>query len=68
MKKIYSILWLSGCVLASLAGFGAFIFLFGPDFNIYWFIVSPIILAFYQLPAVYLFWLWKKWKRKNENN
>ena len=47
-------------ILASLAGFAAFILLIIPDFNIYWLIVSPIILAFYQAPAVYLYWLWKK--------
>lgn len=47
-------------ILASLAGFAAFILLIIPDFNIYWLIVSPIILAFYQAPAVYLCWLWKK--------
>ena len=47
-------------LLASLAGFAAFILLIIPDFNIYWLIVSPIILAFYQAPAVYLYWLWKK--------
>ena len=53
-------LLLPASILASLAGFAAFIFLIIPDFNVYWLIVSPIILAFYQAPAVYLYWLWKK--------
>jgi len=53
-------LLLPASILASLAGFAAFIILIIPDFNIYWLIVSPIILAFYQAPAVYLYWLWKK--------
>jgi len=47
-------------ILASLAGFAAFIILIIPDFNIYWLIISPIIIAFYQAPAVYIYWLWKK--------
>jgi hypothetical protein len=47
-------------LLASLAGWAAFIILIIPDFNIYWLIVSPIIIAFYQAPAVYIYWLWKK--------
>ena len=53
-------LLLPASILASLSGFAAFIILIIPDFNIYWLIVSPIILAFYQAPAVYLYWLWKK--------
>lgn len=53
-------LLLPASILASLAGFAAFILLIIPDFNIYLLIVSPIILAFYQAPAVYLYWLWKK--------
>jgi len=60
MKKVYSYLWLAGIFIASAAGIAGFIFLFVLDFNIYWLILSPIILALYQAPAVYLFWLWKK--------
>jgi len=67
VKKIYSVLWLTACVLTSLAGFAVFIFLFAPDFNIYWFILSPMILAIYQIPAVYLYWLWKKKKKKEKD-
>ena len=53
-------LLLVGSILASLAGIAAFIILIIPDYNIYMFIITPIILAFYQAPAAYLFWLWKK--------
>ncbi|MBN2246400.1 MAG: hypothetical protein JW755_11215 [Candidatus Aminicenantes bacterium] len=53
-------LLLPASLFASLAGLAAFIILIIPDFNIYWLIVSPIIIAFYQAPAVYIYWLWKK--------
>jgi hypothetical protein len=32
--------------------------------NVYWFILSPLILAVYQMPAVVLFWLWKRGKKR----
>lgn len=67
-KKIYSVLWLAACVLLSLLGFAVFIFLFVPIINVFWFILSPIILATYQIPAVYLYWRWKKWKGRSDNN
>jgi hypothetical protein len=63
-KKNYSYLLLVASILASLIGILAFIYLFVLDFNIYWFIFWPMIFALYQSPAVYLFWLWKKQKRK----
>ncbi|MFW6131297.1 MAG: hypothetical protein ACOC5F_01720 [Candidatus Aminicenantaceae bacterium] len=66
MKKITSILWLSSCVLLSIGGVLFFVFLFAPDFNVFWFILSPIILALYQTPAVALFWLYKKKKNQNQ--
>ncbi|HEN20819.1 MAG TPA: hypothetical protein ENN86_02295 [Desulfobacteraceae bacterium] len=53
-------LLLPAALIASVAGVAAFIILIIPDFNIYWLIVSPIIIAFYQAPAVYIYWLWKK--------
>ena len=69
VKKIYSILWLAACVMLSLGGVAAFIFLFAPIFNIYWLILSPIIIAMYQIPAVYLYSRWKKWKKQaNDQN
>ena len=60
MKNIYSYLWLGGVFLTSAAGIALFIILFVPDFNVYWLILSPIIISLYQAPAVFLYWLWKK--------
>jgi len=51
-------------ILLSLAGLGGFVALFARDFNVYWLILSPVIIALYQLPAVYVFWLYKKRTRK----
>ncbi len=62
VKKMHSIFWLAACVLLSLVGIAAFIFLFIPIMNVFWFILSPIVFAMYQLPAVYLYWRWKRWK------
>lgn len=64
VKKIHSYLLLTASVLASLSGVALFVFLFVLDFNIYWLILSPVIFAIYQGPAVYLYWLWKK--KKND--
>jgi hypothetical protein len=60
MKKVVSYLWLGGVFLASAGGIALFVILFIPDFNIYWVILSPIIFALYQSPAVFLYYLWKK--------
>jgi membrane protein implicated in regulation of membrane protease activity len=60
MKKSYSFLMLGGSFLASVVGIAAFIYLFVLDFNIYWLILAPVILAVYQIPAVVIFWLWKR--------
>lgn len=68
MKEIFSHLLLAASILASLAGVAAFVFLFAPDFNIYWLILSPIIIALYQTPAVFLYRLWKKRKRQKTGN
>ena len=62
MKKIYLYFLLVASILASLAGIALFIILFVPDFNIYWLIISPIIIALYQAPAAYLFYLYRKTK------
>ncbi len=47
-------------VLFSAAGLAGFLYLFVRDFNIYWLILSPVIIALYQVPAVFVFWLHKK--------
>ncbi len=64
MKKLYVNLLLIGSVTAAAGGIVGFFILFLPDFNIYWLILSPIIIAFYEAPAVLLFWLYKKQKEK----
>lgn len=64
MKKFTLNLLLVSSVLASLAGIALFIILFVPDFNIYWLIVSPIIIALYQAPAAFLFYLYRKTKHR----
>ncbi len=68
VKKIHSVLWLTACAVLSLVGIAAFIFLFVPIINVFWFILSPIIIAMYQVPAVYLYWRWKKWRKRSMDN
>ena len=65
MPKIISALWLAGCALLSLAGIAAFIYLFMLDLNIFYLIISPVILAVYQFPAVLVFRMWRGWKRRH---
>lgn len=64
MKKLYLYLLLFASIMAFIAGIALFIILFVPDFNIYWLIISPIIIALYQAPAAYLFYLYRKTKRR----
>jgi predicted membrane protein len=64
VKKLYLYLLLFASIMASIGGFALFAILFIPDFNIYWLIISPIILALYQAPAAYLFYLYRKTKHK----
>jgi Ca2+/Na+ antiporter len=47
-------------ILLSAAGVAGFIYLFVLDFNIYWLFLSPIIIALYQVPAAFVFWLYKR--------
>jgi hypothetical protein len=65
LNKTISFLWVAASVMLSLAGIAAFILLFALDFSVYWLILSPIILALYQFPAVFVFWLWKKKTRQS---
>ncbi len=55
---------LVAAIILSLLGASAFVFLFARDFNIYWLILSPIIFSIYQFPAVLLFWLYKRKKKR----
>jgi hypothetical protein len=54
-----AILLVASIVLA-LTGIGAFLWIFVPHFNIYWLILSPVIITLYELPAVYVFWHYRK--------
>jgi len=67
VNKTILYLLLCASIIACIGGIVLFIVLFTPDFNIYWLILSPIILALYQAPAAYLFRLYKKTKRKAQN-
>jgi hypothetical protein len=64
VKKLYLYLLLFASIMAFIGGIALFIILFMPDFNIYWLIISPIILALYQAPAAYLFYLYRKTKHR----
>ncbi|MBE3109007.1 MAG: hypothetical protein IMZ54_13155 [Acidobacteria bacterium] len=52
--------YLAAAVVLSLAGIGGFVFLFAGNFNIYWLILSPVIVTLYEFPAVYAFRLYRK--------
>ena len=66
MSKIIPYLFLCASIAAFIGGIVLFIVLFTPDFNIYWLILSPIIIALYLAPAAYLFRQYKRTKRKAE--
>jgi hypothetical protein len=65
MKKVTSILLLTAAILLSAGGIAGFALLFVRDMNVFWVILSPIIFAMYQIPAVFMFWLWKRKCRKS---
>ena len=58
--KTGATLYLAAAVVLGLAGIGGFVFLFARNFNIYWLILSPVIITLYELPAVYAFRLYRK--------
>jgi hypothetical protein len=66
MRRLITALLPFGAVLFSLGGIAAFAFLFIPRMNIYWFILSPLILAVYQMPAAALVWIWRRRKKREE--
>ena len=59
-------LLLAAAVLLSLAGIGGFIIIFARDFTIYWLILAPVIITLYQLPAFYVFWLYRRRRRRRK--
>ncbi len=56
--------WLTGALVLALGGLAGFILIFVRHMNVYWFILSPIILAVYEIPAVMVYGTWKKRRRK----
>jgi len=65
MKNVVSTLLLAAAILLSIGGIAGFVLLFVRDMNVFWLILSPIIFAMYQIPAVFLIWLWKKKRQKS---
>ncbi|MEE8603781.1 MAG: hypothetical protein V3S65_00275 [Candidatus Aminicenantaceae bacterium] len=61
--KINPHVWLVIAIVAMVGGLAAFFFLFILDLTIYWLILAPVIMAIYQIPATYFFWLYKRTKR-----
>ncbi len=55
--------YLVAAVFLGLAGIGAFVWIFVRNFNIYWLILSPVIITLYELPAFYAFWLYRRKSR-----
>ncbi len=53
-------LWLAGALVLALGGLGGFILIFVRHMNVYWFILSPIILAVYEIPAVAVYGMGKR--------
>ena len=52
--------YLIASIVLGLAGIGGFVWIFARNFNIYWLILSPVIITLYELPAVYAFRLYRK--------
>jgi Ca2+/Na+ antiporter len=59
-QKKKSVLLLALSILLSIGGLAGFIYLFILDFNFYWLFLSPVIIALYQIPAAFVFWLYKR--------
>lgn len=64
MARLLTALLPAGAILFCLGGLVAYVVLFIPRMNVYWFILSPLILAVYQIPAVVLVWIWKRRKAR----
>jgi riboflavin transporter FmnP len=52
--------------LLSLGGLAAFVVLFIRRMNVYWFILSPLIFAVYQIPAAAVYFFWKRRRSPGE--
>jgi len=53
--KVPSWPWIVAAAVLSLAGLAGFIILFVRHMTVWWFILSPIILAVYQIPAALVY-------------
>jgi len=58
-------LGLTAALVLALGGLAGFILIFVRHMNVYWFILSPIILAVYEIPAVTVYGTWKKRRERN---
>ncbi|MCX6559607.1 MAG: hypothetical protein NTZ26_03760 [Candidatus Aminicenantes bacterium] len=63
MRRTGTFLFLAASVVFSLGGLTAFVLIFARHMNVYWFILSPLILAVYQFPGVVMLWLWRRRKK-----
>ena len=50
-------------VVLAVAGIVAFVWISLLNFTVYWLILSPVIIAVYELPAFYAFWLYRRKRR-----
>jgi hypothetical protein len=64
MVDIKAKAYLLASIMLGAAGIGAFIWIFARDFNVYLLILSPVIIVVYELPAVYVFWLYRRKTRQ----
>jgi len=63
MGKAASALLLAAAVLLSASGLAFAVWLIISNFSLIWLILSPVIIAFYQSPAAFVF---RFWKRRNK--
>jgi Ca2+/Na+ antiporter len=59
-RKKGPVLLLALSILLAVLGLAGFIYLFVLDFNVYWLFLAPVIIALYEIPAAFFFWLYKK--------
>ena len=59
-RKKGPVLLLALSILLAILGLAGFIYLFVLDFNVYWLFLAPVIIALYQIPAAFFFWLYRK--------
>lgn len=60
MSKTGSVFWLVAAGLLSAGGLAFSLWLIITNFSLIWLIISPVLIAFYQSPAVLIFRIWKR--------